>query len=50
MRAVLLLLFSCSLWSAERWQMQYFFDQDQEELQFTAIAFCSPLAALPQAF
>ena len=22
-------LFSCSLWSAERWQMQYFFDQEQ---------------------
>jgi photosystem II stability/assembly factor-like uncharacterized protein len=41
MRAVLLLIFSCSLWSADRWQMQYFFDQDNEELQFTAIAFCS---------
>ena len=42
MRYVTLLVLACSsLWSAERWQMQYFYDQNKEELHFTAIAFCS---------
>lgn len=41
MRALVLLLCS-SLWGAERWQMQYFFDENKEELHFAAMAFCSP--------
>jgi hypothetical protein len=39
--AALLLLASCPVWAAERWQMQYFYDQNNEDLHFTAIAFCS---------
>jgi hypothetical protein len=42
MRAVsLLLLAAYTLSAAERWQMQYFYDKNKEELHFTAIAFCS---------
>lgn len=37
----LLVLASCSCWAADRWQMQYFYDQNKEDLHFTAIAFCS---------
>jgi hypothetical protein len=39
--AVLLLLASCSACAAERWQMQYFYDQNNAQLHLTAIAFCS---------
>jgi hypothetical protein len=31
-----------SLVAAERWRMQFFHDEDREQLQFSAIAFCSP--------
>lgn len=37
----LLVVAYSSLWAAERWQMQYFYDQNKEELHFTAFAFCS---------
>jgi hypothetical protein len=39
--AIFLLLASYSLLAAERWEMQYFYDKNNEELHFTAIAFCS---------
>jgi Photosynthesis system II assembly factor YCF48 len=40
--SILLGLLSCSVWAADRWEMQYFHDVDQEQLRLDAIAFCSP--------
>jgi photosynthesis system II assembly factor YCF48-like protein len=42
MRSAALLVLACSsLWAAERWKVQYFYDQNKEELHFSALAFCS---------
>jgi hypothetical protein len=39
---ILALSVTMSLAAAERWRMQFFHDEDREQIQFSAIAFCSP--------
>jgi hypothetical protein len=35
-------LLSCTLGAADKWELQYFHDVDEEQLQLNAVAFCSP--------